>query len=180
MEGYIGEVRLFAGNFAPAGWAFCDGSLQSISNNTALFSIIGTIYGGDGVQTFALPNLSSRIAIGAGQGPGLNRVTLGEMAGVENVAMTTNQMPAHNHFANASVAIPAYSGTDTGGSPTDSILAGLAGAYSSDAADTNLAPETANATISPTGSGIPFSILQPYLATYYIICTEGIYPSRPN
>ena len=93
---YVGEIRMFAGNFAPAGWAFCDGSLQPISENETLFNLIGTTYGGDGQETFALPNLSGRIPIHAGQGPGLSQTyTIGEAAGVESVTLTTSQIPAH-------------------------------------------------------------------------------------
>jgi microcystin-dependent protein len=179
MEGYLGEVRLFAGNFAPRGWAFCDGTLLSISEYDVLFTIIGTIYGGNGQTSFALPNLCSRVAVGAGQSPGLPNVDLGEMAGTESISMTTAQMPAHTHFASAAVSIPAYSGSDTGGSPTGTVLAGLTGAYSTEMADSHLATESSNATIMVAGVGVPFSILQPYAASNYIICIEGIYPSKP-
>src|SRR6476620_8139642 len=99
MEGYIAESRLFAGNFAPRGWAFCQGQLLSISQNTALFSILGTTYGGNGQTTFGLPDLRGRVPIhsGGSQGPGLSPYDLGEMGGTETNTLTINQMPAHNH-----------------------------------------------------------------------------------
>src|SRR5881394_307932 len=95
---YIGEIRMFGGNFAPNGWAFCDGSLIAISENDALFNLIGTTYGGDGQNTFALPDLRGRIPVHQGQGPGISQnYTIGEVAGVENVTLTTQQIPSHNH-----------------------------------------------------------------------------------
>lgn len=178
MEGYIGEVRLFAGNFAPGGWAFCDGSLQSIAVYTAAYSIIGTIYGGDGQSTFKLPDLRGRIAVGAGQGAGLARIELGQSGGAENVTLTTAQMPTHTHASTATISFPSYSDAGNTGSPTGNILAGLDGAYSTQAADTHIAPAAAPGSITNVGSNIPFSILQPVLAANYIICLEGIFPSR--
>jgi len=179
MEGTIGEVRLFAGNFAPLYWQFCDGRSISIAEYEALYALIGTTYGGDGVQTFNLPDLRSRIPIGTGQGPGLPNVILGQAAGSETVTMNTSQMPAHIHLGNpATLAIPAYTGTDVSATPTGAVLAGLTGAYSTLGSDTNLKPETAPVTLAPTGQGNAFSIMQPFLATNYIICLEGIFPSR--
>lgn len=178
MEGYIGEVRLFAGNFAPLGWAFCDGSLYSIATYSATFTILGTIYGGDGQTTFAVPDLRGRMAVGTGQGSGLSNITLGQSGGAETVAMTTAQMPAHVHSAMATISFPANSeGGGTAG-PSDSILGGLQGAYSTQAANTHVAPATVNGTLSMVGGNIPFGIIQPIMATNYIICLEGIFPSR--
>lgn len=178
MEGYIGEVRLFAGNFAPRSWAFCDGSTMSIAEYSALYAVIGDTYGGNGTTSFNLPDLRSRAAVGTGQGPGLPMIQLGQADGAETATISVNQMPAHNHFASAIIPIPAYSGTDSLGSPTDAILAGLSGAYSADMADTHLNPMSAPIALSSTGMGVPFNILQPLLALNYIICTEGIFPSR--
>lgn len=179
MEGTIGEVRLFAGNFAPLNWQFCDGSSISIANNDALYALIGTIYGGDGVQTFNVPDLRSRIPIGTGQGPGLPNIVLGQLAGSESVTMTTGQMPVHTHAGQpASLSIPAYTGADTSATPTGAVLAGLAGAYTALEPDTNLKADTAAITLAPTGQGNPFSIIQPYLTTNYIICVQGIFPTR--
>jgi microcystin-dependent protein len=178
MEGTIGEIRIFAGNFAPLNWAFCNGSSMSIANYETLYVLIGTIYGGDGVQTFNLPDLRSRIPVGTGQGPGLPMVNLGQIGGAESVTMNTGQMPSHNHLGTGSIAIPTYGAADTLGSPTGSILAGLTGAYSSSPADTALKADTSAITLAPTGQGNPISIIQPYLSTNYIICLQGIFPSR--
>lgn len=179
MEGYIGEIRLFAGNFAPRGWFFCDGTEYSIATYSTLFSILGTTYGGNGQTTFGVPDLRGRVAVGTGQGPGLQNITLGQEGGTETVTMTTSQMPAHTHNAMATIAFPAFSEEGETGSPSGTILAGLQGAYSTLPADTNIAPATASGALSTVGSGIPFEILQPVLAANYIICCEGIYPSRP-
>lgn len=178
MEGYIGEIRLFAGNFAPRGWAFCDGSLQSIAVYTAAYSIIGTTYGGDGQTTFALPDFRGRSAVGTGQGLGLSNIELGQIAGVESVTMTTAQMPAHTHIATAVTTMQAYSSTDTNGSPDGAVLAALTQAYSTQSPDSTLKPVTGAITLSVAGSGIPFSVIQPVNALNYIVCLEGIYPSR--
>jgi microcystin-dependent protein len=178
MQGYIGEIRIFAGTFAPASWQFCNGSTISISDNETLFTLIGTTYGGDGVQTFCLPDLRSRVPIGTGQGPGFPNVVLGQVGGSENVTMSTSQMPGHVHVGTGTIALPALAGTDTTGSPSGAILAGLAGAYSAEASDTNLKPVSASVTIDPIGGNIPFSIMQPSMAINYIICIYGIFPTR--
>lgn len=178
MEGTLGEIRIFAGNFAPLGWHFCNGNLLSIAQYEALFVLVGTTYGGDGVNTFGVPNLQSRIAIGTGQGPGLTNIVLGQTGGTESVTMSVNQMPSHNHLGTANIAISALSTTDTQGSPTGAIFAGSAMTYSDLPADTNLKSETVTVTLGATGQGQPIDILQPYLALNYIICTQGIFPSR--
>lgn len=182
MEGYIGEIRLFAGNYAPLGWAFCDGTLYSIATYTATFSILGTIYGGDGHTTFAVPDLRGRIAVGTGTGiaagVAFSNITLGEMGGKESVTMTSLQMPAHNHSATATIRFPASVAGGGEAFTSGSILGGMQGAYSSQAADTYLAPESATSVLSTVGSNIPFDIIQPVMAANYIICLEGIYPSR--
>lgn len=112
MNNFIGEIRLFAGNFPPLGWAFCDGSLLSIAQNTALFALIGTTYGGDGQTTFALPDLRGRVPLHQGTQPGTsNSYVMGQQAGVETVTLTSNQIPSHNHSASASTALPPATGT---------------------------------------------------------------------
>ncbi|MBD3903417.1 tail fiber protein [Chryseobacterium sp. Ch-15] len=178
MEGYIGEIRLFAGNFAPRGWVFCDGTQYSISMYQAVFSILGTTYGGNGQTTFGAPDLRGRLAVGTGQGAGLSNIELGQVGGTETVTMNTTQMPMHTHTAMATIAFPAFSEAGDTGTPSGAILGGLQGAYSSQSADTNIAPATASGTLSNVGGGIPFEIIQPVLAANYIICFEGIYPSR--
>jgi microcystin-dependent protein len=178
MEGTIGEIRIFAGNFPPLYWSFCDGSTLSIAEYSTLYSLIGITYGGDGTETFKVPDLRSRIPVGTGQGLGIPRVVLGQIAGSETVTMTVNQMPSHDHAGTGRIAIEAFEGTDSSGSPTGSSLAGLAGAYSTQPADTTLKPETSAVTIQPTGQNNPFSIIQPYTAANYIICLVGVFPSR--
>ncbi len=178
MEGYIGEVRLFAGNFAPLGWAFCDGTLYSIAEYTTVFSLLGTIYGGDGQTTFAVPDLRGRIAVGTGTGLGLSNIVLGQKGGTESVTMTTAQMPAHIHSAMTTINFPAYSQVGGEAAPSGSILGGMQGAYSTQAPDTHVAPAAVNGSLSTIGGNQPFGIIQPVLATNYIICLEGIYPSR--
>jgi microcystin-dependent protein len=167
MEGTIGEIRMFAGNFAPRNWAFCQGQLLSIAQNTALFSILGTTYGGNGQTTFALPDFRSRVAVGTGQGPGLSNTVLGEISGTETVTLNTNQLPAHNH------PILANSGDATASKPAGKFLA-LTGTpiYAPSQDGTQLGPSGA------TGGNQPVSIKQPYLGMNYIICLFGIFPSR--
>lgn len=174
MDPYLAEIRSFGGNFAPRGWMFCNGALLSIAQNTALFSLIGTFYGGDGQNTFALPNLNSRVPVGTGQGPGLSDIVLGEMAGTETVTLLSTQLPAHNHVATAPGA-----GTSTTTVPTASVAPGPAslgaGASNSFGSPTgNLAAPT----VGTAGGSQPHNNLQPFLGMNYIICVEGIYPSR--
>ena len=172
QEGFIGEIRMFAGNFAPKDWAFCQGQLLSISQNTALFSILGTTYGGDGRSTFALPNLSGRVPVGVGQGAGLTNRQLGEMSGTETVTLTTAQMPAHNHTINA-VTSEGNQNLPTNNLPANTKT--LDKEYSDANANTTMKATMVNS----TGGNQPFSIMQPSLGMNYIICVNGIYPSRP-
>lgn len=177
MEGYIGEIRMFGGNFSPGAWNFCDGSLQSIAVYTALFSIIGTTYGGDGQSTFALPDFRGRIPVGTGNGPGLPVYELGQTGGHETATLTNQTMPMHTHPTTISIRIPAYS--ETGGAdPNGAILSSLTNAYTDQATDSSLNAFTSPVTLQPVGQGVPFSVMQPYLALNYIICMEGIFPSR--
>ena len=181
MEGYIAEIRMFAGNFAPRGWAFCAGQLLSIAQNTALFSLVGTTYGGNGQTTFGLPDFRGRVAVGTGAGPGLSSIDLGEAAGAETTTLTTLNMPAHVHSFSTTATPACNTGAGNADSPLGNILAGSA-------TDENYAaPGTANGTMAPitvagntgiAGSNQPFSNRQPYLGMNYIICLEGIYPSR--
>jgi microcystin-dependent protein len=164
---YIGEIRMFAGNFAPAGWAFCNGQLVPISENDALFILIGTTYGGDGQETFALPNLQSRLPVHMG-----NSFVIGQAAGVESVTLTTQQMPIHNHTVLAS--------TDnaTATDPTGNTI-GTQG-------DVNVTPFGADqpigpmnpASISPVGGSQPHTNFQPYICINYIISLFGLFPSQ--
>jgi microcystin-dependent protein len=169
-EPFLGQIMLVPYNFAPRGWAFCNGQLMSIAQNTALFSLLGTTYGGDGQTTFALPDLRGRVPNGSGQGPGLSTYTLGEKAGTEAVTLTVNQMPAHNHLVNV----------NTGDGETGRV----ANTYLSNSSETPYAPTVSSPgtmappMIAPAGGGQPFDILQPYLTLNYCIALEGIFPSR--
>jgi microcystin-dependent protein len=159
---------MFGGDFAPRGWALCAGQLFSIAQNTALFSILGTAYGGNGTTTFALPDLRGRGPIGTGTGPGLANVVIGEMAGSETVTLTAAELPAHTH----SVAMPASTGAQTSNRPTSAYQAS-GNAYSS-TTDTTMAAATSTA----AGGGQPHSNRSPYLGMTYIIAVTGIFPSR--
>jgi microcystin-dependent protein len=174
-EPFIGEIIMFGGNFAPRGWAMCNGQLLSISQNTALFSILGTSFGGNGTTTFGLPDLRSRVPIHQGQGPGLSPYVLGQQGGPENVTLLQNNMPIHTHLANAST-INADQPSPAGAiwaSPVDS-QGGAGTGYTKQAANTTMAPNA----IGNAGGSVPFSIVQPYLAVTFIIALQGIFPSR--
>lgn len=168
---YLGEIRNFGFNFPPRNWAQCAGQLLSIAQNTALFSLLGTTYGGNGTTTFALPDLRGRMPIGVGQGPGLSNYVQGEVGGTETTTLLTSNMPSHTHALNAKT------GGGNQGAPTGHLLAASDqrnSQYTSAAADTTLA---ANA-IGSAGSSTPFSNMQPYLATNYCIALAGVFPSR--
>ncbi|MFC3880799.1 phage tail protein [Algoriphagus namhaensis] len=178
MEGMIGEVRLFGGNFAPRTWAFCEGQLLAIAQNSALFSILGTIYGGDGRTTFALPDLRGRAPIGVGTGPGLSNIREGQKGGQESHTLNVLEMPPHNHPVNVSNQVAdqrSPSGKVFGkaeieverGAPLKPV-----DAYNS-AGNTTLGPIVGN-----TGVSQSFYLRNPYLVTNYIICLEGLFPSR--
>lgn len=170
-EPFVGEIRMFAGNFAPRGWAFCDGQLLAVSQNDALFSLLGTIYGGDGRTTFGLPDMRGRIPVHAGSGPGLSPRRLGAKAGAENVTLTVNQLPSHTHTQQASQD-PA-SETRPAGNVTGSDLPTQA--YFTNPPTTQ--PLASNS-ITNVGGSRSHTNLQPFLCVHYIIALFGIYPSR--
>jgi len=192
---FIGEIRLVGFNYPPREWAFCDGQLLSISENTTLFSLLGTTYGGDGRNTFALPDLRGRVAVGARQGPGLSSYSPGEKIGHEQVQLTTAQMPAHEHSAelsNLETTIPCSTeiGTSTTPSPT-SVLAqgdvksgrtdvGDAYIYNESTPNTTLRSSTVSGSvgIGNTGGNGAHENRQPLIALNYIIALNGIYPPR--
>ncbi|MFB9075861.1 phage tail protein [Flavobacterium procerum] len=179
MEGYISEIRLFAGNFAPRGWMFCAGGTLSINDYTPLFALIGTTFGGNGQTNFKLPDLQGRVPVGNGQRPGGQNIVVGQVGGTETVTMSINQMPAHTHGSTTStISIPTYSGAGTTASPSGNVLAALSGAYSAEAPDGTLKPVATPIAVTAAGGTQPFQILQPTLVTNYIICVEGIFPSR--
>ena len=176
QDPFIGCIFHFAGNFAPRGFMLCQGQLLAISSNTALFSILGTTYGGNGQTNFALPDLRGRTAIGAGQGPGLSNIDLGQVAGTETVTLTTQNLPAHNHQVRcdtnpASVGAPANNLlADSGSSQSGGVPV-----YSNSGAPTgSLNPKS----VGPSGGSQPIDIHNPFLGMNYIIAVEGIYPSR--
>lgn len=167
-EPHIGEIRLFAGTFAPRGWAFCDGQQLWIWEYDTLFSLIGTTYGGDGMTQFALPDLRGRVPLHQGQGPERVRRTLGEVGGQEFVTLTPQTLPTHTHTVRASQET-ATSRTAVGQAPA--ALPGSGKAYAVGPAETVLSQA------SPVGGGQPHENRQPFLALHYIIALEGIYPS---
>lgn len=190
-ESLIGEIQVYGFNFAPYGWNFCRGQLIAIQSNTALFSLLGTYYGGDGRVTFALPDLQSRVAIGQGQGPGLSPYYIGEMAGVENTTMTIIDMPAHTHsvVGAGSPKVSSQDGTQPGpdgtnrtlGAFTDATLSATNNAYNS--STPNVALNTGSplrATIGISGSGMPFNTMQPTLGLNYSISMYGVFPQRAD
>lgn len=168
-EPFVGEIRMFAGNFAPRGWAFCDGQLLAVSQNDALFSLLGTIYGGDGRTTFGLPDLRGRIPIHAGSGPGLTPRRLGAKAGAENVTLTVNQLPSHNHGFHASQST-ATTRDPIGNAPAES----LADVYVEETPNTTLSGQS----ITNVGGSRSHTNLMPFLCIHFIIALFGIYPSR--
>jgi microcystin-dependent protein len=179
QEPLLGAVFIFAGNFPPRGYAFCQGQLLSIAQNTALFSLLGTTYGGNGQTTFALPDLRGRLPVGTGQGPGLSEIQQGEMAGQQNSSLTGLNMPIHTHTVAITIAAAADSrpSSDT---PADSFLDNTAGTntYAGATDGTKMNAGVATGVIAPAGGSQPFSLLNPYLGMNYIIATEGIFPSR--
>ena len=171
---FIAQITMFGGNFAPRGWAFCDGQLLPISSYSALFSILGTTYGGDGRTTFALPDLRGRVAIHPGAGPGLSTYRLGQKGGAETVTLTANEVPAHSHALN----INSSNGNTSNGS--NAVLAGFGTSAPPVGNFTNAAPNAtaSSSSIANAGGSQAHSNLEPFLCVEYIIALEGVYPSR--
>ena len=179
MEGTIGEIRMFAGNFAPRTWAFCANQILPIAQNTALFSILGTTYGGNGQTTFALPDFRGRTAIGTGQGPGLPNVQLGEMAGTQTVTLTTATMPAHTHALTGTVSPQGNQGAaGLSNDPSNRRFAGTNIFTGASDDVSNMAAAVSTLAIGVNGSSQPVGTLPPYLGMNFIFCVEGIFPSR--
>lgn len=181
MDEFIAIIKMFGGNFAPRGWALCNGQILSIAQNTALFSLLGTTFGGNGQTTFALPDLRGRVPVHPGQGPGLSPYSLGQQAGTENTTLTINQMPQHTH----TFAVPTSTATGNDAQAANNLPA--AGTASVSGSDVELlsyrSGVNADGAMKPGNTGIaggsqPFSIIQPYLCVNFIICLEGIFPSR--
>ena len=179
VDPYLATITNFAGNFAPRNWAFCNGALLSISEYTALFALIGTTYGGDGITTFALPDLRGRNAIHEGSGPGLPTYFLGEMSGSEHTTLLSMNLPAHNHTVVQITGSPmGYADSGNVASPSGAVPADVSQRYSTTLTDGNMAGTITNAVSPSAGGNTPVSNLAPYLAMNYIICVEGIFPSR--
>ncbi|MCB0668781.1 MAG: phage tail protein [Saprospiraceae bacterium] len=170
-EPFVGEIRMFGGNFAPRGWAFCDGQLLAVSQNDALFSLLGTIYGGDGETTFGLPDLRGRIPIHAGHGPGLSERRLGAKGGEEKVTLMVNQMPSHNHAWQVS------NSTADNRSPADSPYANTQNPDVYQDSEDNLAAFN-NDMVSSAGGSHSHTNMMPFLCINFIVALVGIYPSR--
>jgi microcystin-dependent protein len=173
-EPYIGQIMIFGFNFAPQNWLFCNGALVSIAQNQALFAVIGTTYGGNGISTFAVPNLQDSGAVGSGQGPGLSNYVLGQTVGIANVTLTQPQMPTHNHTASASAAKAA----------TDYVLPVANGNWMGETKGGSLfipngdGSTFASQTIAMAGGSLPHLNEQPYLGMNYCMAQFGIFPTR--
>lgn len=178
MEGYLAEIRWFAAAFAPKYWAYCQGQLLSIATNQALFSLLGTTYGGDGRTTFALPDLRGRVAIGVNNDPVLPYYTLGQMAGQPTHTLITQEMGPHSHPAttNASSNPPATNTTAGSFFATGNRTQPMPNIYAPNGAIAPMGPNSV--TMDPTGGNQAHNNMQPYLGMNYIICVQGIYPSR--
>ncbi len=180
MEGTISEIRLFAGNFEPKHWAFCSGQLLNIASNAALFSLLGTTYGGNGVQTFALPDLRGRMPGGTSYLQDQPGYTLGEMGGSAQVTPSMVNLPMHTHEVTATptASIPAYSESGNTAAPHGNILAAAASLYTNEQADGSLRAIKPPVTVGISGDRQAIPIMQPYLGLNYVICLVGIFPSR--
>jgi microcystin-dependent protein len=185
QNAFTGEVKLFAGYFAPRGWAFCDGQVMSITQNTPLYALLGNQFGGNGRTTFALPDLRGRVAVGPRRGNGLSNFTQGQQGGSKTNTLNTSQLPSHSHTASG--VIRASSAKATSKDPTGNYFASARQvegrnefevfSYAS-SKNVDMNADAINVTVGTTGSGKEFNNLQPFLAINYIICLNGIYPSR--
>jgi microcystin-dependent protein len=172
---FVAEIRIFPFNFAPKGWAWCDGQLLPLSQNTALFSLLGTTYGGNGKSNFALPDLQGRAPMHPGQGPGLSLHDLGETGGSETVSLLESEIPAHSHVLSASNAASDEEGQKSPASAVPGSQQGSNPLYASLASNlVAMAPES----LAPTGGDQPHNNLQPYLTFYFCISLQGIFPPR--
>lgn len=170
---FVAEIRIFPFNFAPKGWAWCDGQLLPLSQNTALFSLLGTTYGGNGKSNFALPDLQGRAPMHPGQGPGLSLHDLGETGGSETVTLLESEIPAHSHALMASVE----DGTQGSFTPGVTLASSVGGSLYQTTTNANLASMNPRA-LSPAGSSQPHNNLQPYLTFYFCIALQGVFPPR--
>ena len=181
MEGVLAYVTPFAGNFAPRGWATCQGQILAISTNTALFALLGTNYGGNGQTTFGLPDLQGRAVVGAGQGPGLSPYDLGQVGGSETTTLLATEIPMHSHPIQLGFTPKCSSVSGNTGDPANTTYAPLSSGANAFSGASNAKMQAFNASVvtGPSGNGLPFSNRNPYLALTYIICLQGVFPSRP-
>lgn len=173
MDPFVGEIRIFGFNFAPKGWAQCNGQLMPISQNTALFSLLGTMYGGNGKTTFALPDLQGSAPLQAGQGPGLSQRFQGEAGGTESVTLLESEIPMHSHSWQISQR-PSNNGT-----PSDAVYVGPASEGQFILNDSQPTASMAPNALSPSGGSLPHNNMQPYLTMNFCIALQGIFPPRP-
>lgn len=179
MEGVIGYTTLFAGNFAPKNWAFCQGQIIAIASNTALFSILGTVYGGNGTTTFGLPDLQGRAVVSAGQGPGLSNYSLGEVTGTETSTITMENMPSHSHPLTTTIT-PSAATSVNSQAPANAVYGQGSENMFNPTGDSTFQHFQGSITTSPNNNGqTPFSTVQPVMGLNYIICLYGVYPARP-
>lgn len=179
MEGTIGEIRMFGGNFAPRSWALCEGQLLAISSNSALFSILGTTFGGDGRTTFGLPDMRGRAALGAGNGPGLSDYRLGAKLGVENVTLNITQIPSHNHSAGGTLkAVVAPANSNNPNAKNFGLAAAGVNLYIAGANNMAMAANNVSVTLGNTGGNQSHTNMMPFQVVNYIIALQGVYPSR--
>lgn len=171
MDPFVAEIRVFPFSFAPKGWATCDGQLLPISQNTALFSLLGTFYGGDGRSTFGLPDLAGRVPMFWGQGPGLSLHDLGEQSGSETVTLLQSEIPGHAHVLSANAVDPADSNVP---GPTASLAQSTGGSLYQSSANTSMAPQA----LAVAGGSLPHNNLAPYLTLTFCIALQGVYPPR--
>ncbi len=170
---FVAEIRIVPSNFAPTGWAFCDGQLLPLSQNTALFSLLGTTYGGDGKSTFALPDLQGRAPMHPGQGPGLSLHDLGETGGAETVTLLESEVPAHSHPMMAST----QPGEDPAPNPAEALARSVGASLYQTVANANLSQLSPNA-LAVAGGGQPHNNMQPYLTLNFCIALQGVFPPR--
>jgi microcystin-dependent protein len=176
MEGTLAEIRMFAGNFAPRGWQFCNGQLLAIAQWTAVFALVGTTYGGNGQTTFGMPDFRGRVAVGTGNGAGLPSVVLGEMSGTNTTTLLSINLPAHNHQVVGNINVQAASDGVLVSDPNGKHVG--PGDFYATGDLVPMAPTAINLPTTIEGSNSPVSVMQPYLGMNYIICVEGIFPSR--
>ncbi|MEO0469049.1 MAG: tail fiber protein [Bacteroidota bacterium] len=185
MEPYLAEIRLFAGNFAPRNWAFCEGQILPINSYQSLYSLLGTTYGGDGRTSFALPDFRGRVPVSAGQSPGTSNYSAGQKVGQENNTLTTDQLPSHTHTAQGTYTPRANEEDGQSPSPKNKFMAKSKGTSAGDTfyatslnAPVDMGEQHVNLTIGQTGASQPVNNMQPTIALNYIICLQGLFPSR--